>query len=383
MTLHFTSDEFADRMARCRAAMATERLDALLCFKPETQFWLTGYDTFGYCFFQCLVITADGQTTLLTRSADLRQARLTSTIEDVRVWVDGADADPTRDLACVLDDHGLLGKRIGVEWESHGLTAANGRKLEAALADRTTLVDASLLVSRLRLVKSPAELAYVRRAADLADAAFDAVLAEAGPGADEARIHAAMHTAIHEAGGDDPGNPFIIGSGPHALLCRYHTGRRRLDATDQLTLEWAGTWRHYHAAQMRTVPIGGATARHRELFDAAREALLACEDALRPGRTFGDVFHAHATTLDGRGLAEHRLNACGYSLGAVYPPSWMDWPMVYANNPVELAPNMVVFLHMILMDSDTGTAMTLGRTSVVTEGASEALTRQPLELLQR
>src|SRR3546814_16454819 len=63
---------------------------------------------------------------------------------------------------------------------------------------------------------------------------------------------------------------FIIGSGPGALLCRYFSGRRHLDAEDQLTLEWAGTYRHYHAAMMRTLPIGHPQPLHREMHRVAR-----------------------------------------------------------------------------------------------------------------
>ena len=190
-----------------------------------------------------------------------------------------------------------------------------------------------------------------------------------------------MHDAVFEAGGDYPANPFIIGSGPGALLCRYRSGRRRLDPVDQLTLEFAGVHRQYHACLMRTLLVGDASPRHRELFDAAREALLACEEVLRPGRSMGEVYAAHAATFDRHGLTAHRLNACGYSLGAVYAPSWMDWPMFYAGNPVVLEPGMVFFLHMILMDSEAGTAMCLGRTSIIGEGASEVLSRLPLELV--
>lgn len=364
--------------------MEQAKLDVLLLFKPESHYWLTGYDTFGYCFFQCLVLRADGRMALLTRSADRRQAELTSLVEEVRVWRDGHEARPAGELRRLLDGLGLGGgRRIGVEWETAALTAASGRALEAALDASATLLDASLLVSRLRLVKSPAELAYCRQAAVLADRALDAALEVAGPEADEAQIKARLLAAMHERDGDDMGNPLVIGSGPYALLCRSHSGRRRLDATDQLTLEWAGVYRHYHAAQMRTVCIGEASPRHLDLFAAAREALEACEATLRAGRTLGEVYAAHATTLDRLGLGAHRLNACGYSLGAVFPPSWMDWPMCYADNPVRLEPDMVIFLHMILMDSDTGTAMTLGRTSRVTEGVPEALTRRPLELLVR
>ncbi len=363
--------------------MADERLDGLLLFKPESHYWLTGYDTFGYCFFQCLLLAPDGTTRLLTRSADLRQAALTSIVDEVRVWRDGQDAAPAKELLALVADAGLLGKRLGVEWDTAGLTAANGQAICDVFDDRAQLLDASLLVSRLRLVKSAAELAYIRRAGELSDAALKAALDVTEPGADEALIKSRLVGAIYEGDGDDMGNPLIIGSGPYALLCRSHSGRRRLDAQDQLTLEWAGVYRRYHAAQMRTVCVGSATQRHQELFEAARDALLACEERLRPGGAVGEVYAAHARPLDVRGLAAHRLNACGYSLGAVYPPSWMDWPMCYADNPVVLEPDMIFFLHMILMDSDSGVAMTLGRTSRVTTGAAEPLSRTPLELLVR
>jgi Xaa-Pro dipeptidase len=383
MAVHFERGEFADRLARGCAAVAAAGLDALLCFKQESMYWLTGYDTFGYCFFQCLVVRADGGMTLLTRAPDLRQAQLTSTLTDVRVWVDRDGADPAIELKKLLNELGLAGKRLGVEWQTHGLTAADGRRLEAALDGFAPLADASLLVSRLRLVKSPAELAHVRRAAELADAALEAAIGHTGPGADEGVILARMHDAVFEAGGDYPGNPFIIGSGPAALLCRFRSGRRRLDANDQLTLEFAGVWRQYHACLMRTLLVGEPSPRHRELFDAAREALLACESRLAPGRTMGEVYAAHAETFDRRSLRDHRLNACGYSLGAVYAPSWMDWPMFYEGNPVVIEPGMVFFLHMILMDSGSGSAMTLGRTSVVTERGAEVLSRAPLDLVAR
>jgi Xaa-Pro dipeptidase len=383
MALHFAREEYAQRLERTLAAMAAARLDALLCFKQESMYWLTGFDTFGYCFFQCLIVRADGRLMLLTRAPDLRQAQLTSVLENIRIWVDRDGADPAANLRDFLAEQDLAGRRLGVEWQTHGLTAANGRRLEAALDGFARLEEASLLISRLRLVKSPAEQAVVRRAAELGDAALLAAITNTSAGADEGVILARMHDAIFEAGGGYPGNPFIIGSGPAALLCRYQSGRRRLDARDQLTLEFAGVWRQYHACLMRTLLVGEASARHRELFDAAKEALLACEARMIPGRTMAEVYAAHAETFDRRGLQRHRLNACGYSLGAVYAPSWMDWPMFYAGNPVVIEPGMVYFLHMILMDSESGAAMTLGRTSLVGDRGAEVLSRAPLELIVR
>ncbi len=381
MALHFSEAELAGRRdAACREL--TERgLDGLLVFRQESMFYLTGYDTFGYVFFQCLFLGADGRMTLLTRAPDLRQAQETSVIEDIRIWVDRPDAEPAAELREILRGHGCAGKRLGVELEAYGLTAANGKRLEAALDGFCRLVDASDLVSRLRVIKSEAEIAYVRRAAELADEALAEAERLAAAGAWEGDILAAMQGAIFRGGGDYPGNEFIIGSGPGALLCRYYSGRRHLDTEDQLTLEWAGSYRHYHAAMMRTLRVGTPPPRQREMHAVAAEALTAVEAALRPGRPIGEAFDAHARTLDRAGYREHRLNACGYSLGTTFSPNWMDWPMLYHGNPVEAAPGMVFFCHMIIFDSERGLAMTLGRTSLITEAGAEPLSRAPLELI--
>ncbi|MDW6022313.1 Xaa-Pro peptidase family protein [Mesorhizobium sp. BAC0120] len=381
MALHFERTEFDARRDRLLIEMTEKKLDAILLFAQESMYWLTGYDTFGFCFFQCLVVKSDGSMVLLTRSADLRQARQTSIIDNIVVWTDRDNANPAVDLRNLLNDLDLLGCRIGVEYDTHGLTAYNGRRLDEQLATFGQIVDASGIVSRLRLFKSPAEVAKTEKAAELADAAFDAALPLIKAGGDEADILAAMQGAVFSGGGDYPANEFIIGSGADALLCRYKAGRRKLTKNDQLTLEWAGVFHHYHAAMMRTVLTGRASKRHQELFEASRDALLAVEKAMIPGNSFGDVFDAHAKTMEAHGLTRHRLNACGYSLGARFAPSWMDMPMFYQGNPEPIAPNMTLFAHMIIMDSETETAMTLGRTYLTTEAQPKPLSRHDLTLI--
>lgn len=381
--LHFGSEEFAAREAATLAAMASDGLDALLIFRQESMYWLTGYDTFGYVHFQALVLTADGRLVLLTRSADRLQARFTSRIEDVRIWVDAEDAAPEADLRAILTELGLAGRRIGVEWEAYGLTAAKGRRVADALEGVATLADASLLVTRLRAVKSPAEIACVREAARLADAALEAATEATGAGAFEGDILAALQGAIWRGGGDDPANEQIIGSGPGALMCRYFSGRRNLAADDLLTLEFAAAWRHYHAALMRTIVVGRPDPRLAGMHAACHEALLAAEAALRPGEPAAAVFEAHARALAAHGYGGKKLNACGYSLGTTFAPNWMDWPMFYAGQGYVVRPGNVFFIHIILFDEETGLAMTLARTSLVTETGAESLSAAPLDLIRR
>ena len=382
MALHFDTEEYANRLQRLTARMREEKLDAMLLFAQESMYWLTGYDTFGYCFFQTLIVKANGEMVLLTRSADLRQARHTSTIEKIEIWIDRMNADPTMDLKNLMSDLDLLGCRIGVEYDTHGLTGRNARLLDNQIQSFGQIVDASALVSRLRLVKSPAEIAYVERAAALSDAALEAARPLIAPGADEAAVLAAMQNAVLAAGGDYAANEFVIGSGADALLCRSKSGRRKLDAQDQLTIEWSGVSARYHAPMMRTAVIGEPTSRHRELYSACREAMQAMEMVLRPGNTFATVFDTFARIMDERSLARHRLNTCGYSVGARFAPSWMDLQMFLAGNPQEIEPNMSLFVHTIILDSETNTAMTLGQTYLTTTDTPKPLSRYGLDFIE-
>lgn len=377
----FDAKEYEARKARTLTAMREQKLDALLMFAQESMYWLTGYDTFGYCFFQCLILTPDGKTTLLTRSADLRQAQRTSNIDDIHVWIDGGQVNPTVNLRDLLGKMNLLGARLGVEFDTHGLTAYFYRLLDERLDNFAEMEDASSLIQTLRLTKSAAEQAYVREAAHQSDLALDAAIKTAGPGVNEGDVLAAMQGAVFKAGGDYPGNEFIIGAGEDALLCRYKSGRNVIAQNDQLTLEWSGAAAHYHAPLMRTLIIGKPREEHLTLFNAAREALIAVEEAMKVGNTFDDVFTAHAKALDGVGLSNQRLNACGYNVGARFSPSWMDGPMFFRENTQEILPNMSLFAHMIIMDSHSRSAMCLGQTYLTHEEGPENLSRHPLEMI--
>ena len=375
MPVHFTEQELASRREKVVAELQAAGLAALLIFRQESMYYLTGYDTTGYSQFQCLYLGADGKLVLLTRSADLRQARLTSVIDDIRIWVDSADSNPGQDLWQILEEQGCGGRRLGVELEAWCLTGKRWEYVRAAIEGRCEYEDSSELVSRLRLVKSDAELEYIRKAAALADDALAAAQRLAKAGTPEEEVLTGMQSAVFQGGGDYPASRFIIGSGENALMVRNFSGYRTLGDNDQLQLEFGGTYRQYHSCLMRTILTGEPTEQQLAMHAACCDALQACKDAARPGSTFGDIFAAHAASLDRSGFGDHRLNACGYSLGALYPPTWMDWPMIYKDNPVVLQPNTVIFMHMILLDWERKLAMAVGDTVLVTADGCETLTK--------
>ena len=337
MTVHFTLEEFSNRKSQVVKELKKQKLDGLLMFRQESMYWLTGYDTFGYVYFQCLILTAKGDLVLLTRAPDLRQAQNTSIIKDIQ--------------------------------------------LNNSLKNFTALHDKSELVSYLRVIKSDAEIIFVKKAAELADCAMEVAWKYAHAGQGEAKILAEMQGVIFEGGGDYPANEFIIGSGKNALLCRYQSEKRKLSDVDQLSLEWAGTYKHYHSCLFRTILIGKANDKQKKMHAACIKALSLCEKKLKSGNKAGDVFDAHAEIFDSLGYKESRMNACGYSLGSTFSPNWMDWPMLYNGNPITLAPGMVFFMHMILMDSENQLAMNLGETYLITEKGNERLGKKKLDLV--
>jgi len=381
MAVHFTLEEFSNRKSKVIKELKKQNLDGLLMFRQESMYWLTGYDTFGYVYFQCLVLTTKGDLVLLTRAPDLRQAQNTSIIKDIRIWVDKDNAKPSDELKNILSELGLEKSNLGVEYEAYGLTGRNAIRLNDTLKNFANLYDKSELVSCFRVVKSDSEIVLVRKAAKLADEAMEIVWKYARTGQSEAKILAEMQKIIFEGGGDYPANEFIIGSGNNALLCRYQSEKQILQSTDQLSIEWAGTYKHYHSCLFRTILIGKVNDKQKKMHAACIEALSACEKKLKPGNKAGDVFDAHAEVFDKLDYKKSRMNACGYSLGTTFSPNWMDWPMLYNGNSHTIQPGNIFFMHMILMDSENQLAMNLGETYLVTEKGNERLGKKKLDLV--
>src|SRR5690606_23569310 len=134
---------------------------------------------------------------------------------------------------------------------------------------------------------------------------------------------------------------------------------------DQVQLEFGAAWRHYHACIMRTVLTGKAGDRHKQMHAAGIEALAACQAIAKPGNTSADIYAEHARVVDAHGLKDCRLTACGYSLSANMPPSWMEEPMIYPGNTTVIEPGMVIFMHMILVDGTNRLTMSYGETGIV------------------
>ena len=113
------------------------------------------------------------------------------------------------------------------------------------------------------------------------------------------------------------------------------------------------------------------------MFDTCKVALESVEDTLVAGNTVGDLFQAHKQAYINAGHGNHYLNVCGYSMGAVYPPTWMEDPLIRKDDPQELKPGMVFFMHMLMVNREKKLMMALGEQAIVTENGCEIISHAP------
>jgi Xaa-Pro dipeptidase len=381
MTLPFDHGEYAARLRRTRAAMRDAGLDALLVFHQEHMFYLAGYDQIGYWVYQVLIVpAADAPMTAVVRKVDELLVRDGGIVEDVRVWLDDTTRDPAQQTADILAERGLLrGRRLGIERKSHALLPYYYDLLREALAG-AELVDASDLITELRLVKSPAEIACMRRAGEVMDAGVRAAWEALHPGARECDVHAAVAAAMYRAGGEHPSVAPPMGSGPRVLTQTHGAATtREIRAGDPFLLEVGGCVRRYHAVCMRTASVGPPGARMRSMHDAIRAATDAGLAAIKPGVPTADVARVVHDGLARHGYSR-RGQHVGYGIGLGYPPTWIDNLRIKETDPHLLREGMTFLFHAGLLAPEGDVYVALGDPVLVTATGHERLTRLPREL---
>ena len=194
----FPSTGFDDRMGRLRAD-GWSTASVVLVHSPENICYLTGHETPGYYVYQCLVVPAVGEAVLMMRETETVNARIYSYLEDIHGYSD--TVDPVDVTLEVLRDRGFDLRTVGLEERSWFLPPAFHRRLVGALGTPAP-VPIDNLVSRLRLVKSMAEIEAIRAAARIASIAMREALAMVESGVRERDVAATIFAALMREGSE-------------------------------------------------------------------------------------------------------------------------------------------------------------------------------------
>jgi Xaa-Pro dipeptidase len=316
---YFTPQEYGDRLEALRSSMAKKEIDLVLLSAPENIFYVTGLDHWGYFAPHVLVVPLEGEMTLVTRA--MEKVTIGHQVRNARFEGHGDHETAADGVARVVVAGRHRAARIGIEaWAAglpHGLALALRR-----IAPDAEWIDVSGLVDDLRMVKSPAEQAYMRAAARVSDAGAAAAIEAIRAGASERHVAAECERAMIEAGGTYAGfGPFIRST---TRLGEEHTTwtDERLTEGDAAFIELAGCVARYHAPLGRLIHVGHAPKQTYEMAAVSQAAFEAVVSALREGNLFRDVYAAWQSVVDRAGLGHYQRHHCGYMVGIGVPPSW-------------------------------------------------------------
>lgn len=363
--LPFAPAEYRDRIARTRAAMAARGIGALVVTDPSNMAWLTGYDGWSFYVHQAVLLGPEGPPLWWGRAMDAAGARRTVFMgaDHIRCYddsyVQNPDKHPMETLAALVREAGWDAAPVGVEADNYYYTAAAHRCLQAALPG--PLIDATGLVNWQRAVKSPAEIAMIRKAAGIVTAMHARIVELAEPGMRKndlvAEICAAGIRGLPGAWGDYPAIVPMAPSGLEATAPHLTWDDRPLRLGEATFFEIAGVFRRYHAPQSRTLFLGPPPDRYRRAEAAVQLATGAGLDAARPGATAGEVALAFNAALKREGFVKD--SRCGYSIGLSYPPDWGERTISFREGDrTVLQPGMVFHFMPALWLDDGGIEIT-------------------------
>src|SRR5258708_6436737 len=271
----FTEDEHRRRLARAREILKRHGIDCCVSVAPEHLYYFAGYDSWvSVNSPQALIFMADGgEPTLIVRDVDLALPRETSWVADVRSYHLFTD-DVAAVIASVAREKGFRGDKVAVETQSYALPFALGQSVARALAP-AAIVDATDMLGAARLIKSPQEMAYMRKAARYAGIGLEAARRTLKPGITEMALAAAVEGAMRSAGSDYWSIPTELASGTRTAGGHATARERVIESGDLVHLEFAGVERRYHATAVHTLAAGRPGKRAHEIYDLARASLAA------------------------------------------------------------------------------------------------------------
>lgn len=347
------------RLAALRSLLTEQNLAAVIVAKPENRLYLSGFT--GSAGF---LLVGLNTAKLITDFRYVEQA--TRQAPDFTIVRHGADIYET--LAAEIKAIG--GKRIGFEsdfatWDAYRRMAEFGGELMP------------LHLDKLRMVKDEAELGALRRAVRIADDAFTHILPYIRPGISEQDVALEMEYFMRRQGAEKMAFEIIVASGERSALPHGRASTKTIAAGDFVTMDFGAVYGGYHSDITRTVVVGKATSRQREIYRLVLMAQMAGLAAVAPGRICREVDADARKVIIDAGYGEYFGHGLGHGVGMAIH----EEPRLSPVCDVVLAPGMTVTVEPGVYIPDWG-GVRIEDTVVVTATGVEILTASGKELIE-
>ncbi|MCP4471940.1 MAG: aminopeptidase P family protein [Gammaproteobacteria bacterium] len=382
MSKHFfTKAEFESRQRRVRETMEQAGIDLLLVIAPVHINYLIGATAKGYQEFQVLFFPLEpGPLVIQSRLPEEPMLLADSLVDEVRGWGGREPEDPIEVFAEILQAKGFKGLRTGLEVPNYYLHPHHHNQLVHLLGD-DLVMDATDLIGNIKLVKSPAEIDYVRKAGAILDQGMETCIASIEADRTERAISADIHHTLLAAGSDIQASPMNFLSGPRSAFAHGEPTDRVLEPGDFMHIQFGAHYRRYCVTIGRQLCLGEPTRRMRDVYQVVRDAGDACMAEMRAGVS-ATVPHqiAKKVIADG-GLDAYRLHMTGYAVGAAFAPSWIEPLIMDAGCEYTLEAGMVIAVEPPVFGLEDGLGVRLIDNVLITETGYERLTSTTRDLI--
>jgi Xaa-Pro dipeptidase len=377
----FPPAEFADRLARLRRAIGEAGLDWLLVLHPVSIRWLIGQDTKSYTIFQCLPVSAKpGELILFTRGTDRNELAADTMADDLRCYGGAEPEDPMAAFARFADELGLRKARLGMEVPGGYLQPSHYVALKAMLGDALVQEPNGLLMA-LRAIKSPAEIAYIREASDIAALALTTLIGAVAEGVSELELTAVAYHTLLTNGSGLPASTMNLMTGERSAFALGGPTERRMRRGDTGLVEMGAARRRYTSTLGRQWVLGSPAARLTALHDVILRASDACLAEMRAGVPAIVPHEASKRVIADAGLDRFRAHTTGYGMAPGFPPSWGESPNMFGGSADVLRAGMVVSVEPAVFIAEEGLGVRLIDNVLVTDTGIEVLSRTPRDLI--
>ena len=384
----FQKTEYDRRINDVKQRMEAAGFDLLICQDPASMGWLTGFDGWSFYTPQAVLVHLEETSPMwFGRAQDAKSAHITTDLPDENIigysepLVHHPLKHPFDELCELVIARGWGSARVGVELDAHYYTARAHRHIVNGLSN-ATISDNREIVNWARLVKSEAELVYMREAGCIVTETMKMALSRLKPGVRQfevvADIYHAQITGYDRKFGDYTSLCPLIQVGEGTSTPHLTWTDKPLPESGPIVMEIGAARRHYHSPLTRTAYIGPPPDEVARLADVIIEGGDLALSTAKPGVTCEEVEAVWQGVLKRYGYSKE--SRVGYSIGLNYPPDWGErTASLRPGDTTELQAGMCFHFQSGMWLDSFGAAVS--ESFVVTESGGERLSDVRRELV--
>ena len=378
--MSFSKNEYKERLKKVQSSMQEKGIELLISQDTANINYLTGYDAWSFYYAQCVIVHINSDEPIcFIRAQDAGGAFIKTYLKKENIviydekYIHTWPSHPYDALVDLLKKNKWDKLKIGVEMDAHYFTAYCYEKLKQGLPN-ATIKDSERLVNWVRVVKSNAEIDFMKKAAIISEKAMKTAMDIINPGVRQcdavAEIQKTLFKGTNDYGGEYASIATLLPTGKGTSASHLTASDEKFVTGEATVVELSGTYKRYHAPMARTVNLGKPEQKKIDAMNATNEALEAGIKASKPGNTANDVAEKFWAILDKYKIKKE--SRTGYSIGIGYPPDWGEHTLNISKGDMTiLKPNVCYHMIAVMQFGDWG--VEASESIRITEGGNELL----------